>query len=157
LARVSVLCLVAVGLAGCHEDPQVVRIIPGTTAVGLTLTSCGGAATATGASVVGTGGNGGAGHRLTPPTNKPGPPFSVFSHPTPPTAPTTGTPLSSITSDITQTSGNILISGSVTTDAVAARSITASAGDIVVSGTLQSADNGAGQTNLSLSAPNGTV
>src|SRR6185295_9067754 len=75
-----------------------------------------------------------------------------------PAAPTTGTVVTTINANLTLP-GNILIDGTVTTDALAGiRILTSTGGDIVVRGTLNAGDPGLGKAlDLRLSAPNGTV
>jgi hypothetical protein len=74
-----------------------------------------------------------------------------------PPPPTNGTVLAALSTDYTQASGNILIPGTITASGAATRTITATQGDIVVSGAILSGQNAGSQINLALSAPHGTI
>lgn len=75
-----------------------------------------------------------------------------------PAAPTAGTVVGNWTGVQTVANGNAIVSGAVTASPTAgAASLVCSEGDIVISGTLTAGDNGATETNLTLSAPGGTV
>jgi hypothetical protein len=79
--------------------------------------------------------------------------------PTTPTAPTapTGADFGPIAGDISQ-AGSVFISSTVTNTAAGATlTITSTFGDIVISGSLTTFDQGVSRQNLLLSAPNGTV
>jgi len=74
-----------------------------------------------------------------------------------PVPPTSGTVVSSLAADVNQSSGNVLLPGTVTATGASIRTVTAAHGDIVVSGSLVSGQNAGAQVNLALNAPQGTV
>lgn len=84
-----------------------------------------------------------------------GPPSGPFV----PSVPTTGTAITTLNGSPGETiaNGNGLVTGTLLGSGAAARTITVSDGDLVVSGTINSGQNGGTQINLTLSAPNGTV
>ena len=161
--RLSAFAALLIALTGCHDDPEVVTILVGGTATGLTIEAVGGSSTATAPAVAatGAGGNGGAVNLSSNETMNVGVVFTALTAPTAPTAPATGTTIATgaIAADINQ-AGNVLLSG-IYTDGLSGappRLIQSTTGDIVLSGTLTAFDPGAGATQaITLDAPNGTV
>lgn len=77
--------------------------------------------------------------------------------PTIPGVPTTGTAVTSLAADQTVPRGNVIIDSTVVGAGASTRTITASEGDIIVSGVLNAGQNAGTQINLNLDAPLGTV
>jgi len=154
--RFAALALVVLALAGCHEDPTVVKVQVQPSVQSLSINAAGGNASSP-AALDGLGGGGG---NLSISANGNISLGSPSFPPTAPAAPATPTVTSaSLTTPVgtTTISGSILVSGSATTAASTPIVLTSSNGDIVISGLLQSGDTGAAQSDISLVAPNGTV
>ena len=152
------LAALAAGLTSCHDDPEVVTVVVSTLANGLSVTGDGGSATLTTGVALGDGGFGGSvrvlAYGAVEAGTQPVPPVA----PVTPAAPTTGATANAAldAAGRIEPSGNLLI-GNLTTSTLADALFEATNGDLVVSGTLQAGDTGAGQRNLTLNAPNGTV
>lgn len=150
--RFALFALVALALAGCNEDPQVIAIQISTGGVSIDLS--GGNATTTSATAVGTGGAGGVVDIRSIGDLKVGGSTVAPSKPTAPVAPafsaTTG---ADVTFPAAPGTGNLFVRNTLTTPG-GPETISTSNGDIVVTGTLRA---GAPADTLTLSAPAGTV
>jgi hypothetical protein len=146
--------LLALGLAGCHEDPTVTVLLPSLGGT-LNITTDGGSAMVTPTNTAGSGKDAGAilarvlgdmnlggGGSVTPPTV--------------PAAPTIGNPPSNPTSGSTDP-GTIIITGTPPLTPGAPVTFGSTNGDLVVSGILQTTDVGVAQQSITLNAPAGTV
>ncbi|MBV8880486.1 MAG: hypothetical protein JO332_11010 [Planctomycetaceae bacterium] len=155
--RLAALALSLLAFAGCHEDPTVLSVAVTPSVQALAFLASGGSASSS-AGVDGTGGNGGSFTVTANGLISLGSPSFVPSIPTTPTAPATfaftqPAPIG----NTPPTAGSVLITGSVTTAAVATVTIKSDNSDVVIDGALESADLGAAMTNVVIQAPNGTV
>ena len=154
--RLAALAFVALPLVGCHDDPEEVILVEHSTSGPLAINACGGAATAT-SGALGTGGQGGGIRAFAFGDVLVGADGTPLSIPEIPKVPPTGgvTPTTSTTG--VSVPGLVFINGTVTTTADATYESTS--GDVFVSGAalLRAGDNGGGQFNITLNAPNGTV
>jgi hypothetical protein len=159
--RHAAFALVALALAGCHEDPTVIQVLFPPSATALNVTAGGGTAS-TPTSSAGSGNDGGTIMAMVlGDLNLGG--SSTLAAPTVPTAPTTGTELTNAAAIAgIPLSGNILVSATLQIvgagTPLATHTITSSNGDIVISGSLLAErSTGTATNSISLSAPAGTV
>lgn len=142
----------ALALAGCNEDPQVIIVAPATGGISISLV--GGAAAVTDGSLTGTGGQGGAVTTFVVGDLRVGDSTVAPVAPTAPTPPafstSTGTDILALPSAVT--TGHLFVQGSLSTSGPA--TLTTTNGDIVISGTLRAS---APADTITLSATAGTV
>lgn len=156
--RLSAAALCLLAFSGCHEDPSVVTVTVQPAVTSLAVLVSGGAAS----SASGLDGVGGAGGQLQVVASglvSVGSPTFVPTAPALPTQPSTFTltPTTPLQNTPSPFSGNILLTGGITTDTTSPIVVKTDNGDIVVNGTLQSGDNGATMSDIQLIATNGTV
>src|SRR5688572_20693106 len=153
-ARLASIALIVTSCIGCSDSSDdgdtIISLFRGS----LTLTASGGTGSAGDGGIGGTGGNLDVTALGSIYVGVNAPPLA----PAVPTPPTVGESVSSWTDVQTINSGNAILSGTVTASTTGFEAtLNVTTGDLVILGTLRSADNGAFETGLTLNVPAGTV
>jgi hypothetical protein len=155
--RLSSLALGVLALAGCHQDPTVVKVTVAAAADALTLTAEGGASSVPAGVVAGAGGGGAVQMLATGPINL-GNAATIPAAPALPSSPATGTELTNALIGTTVV-GNIFVSSTLQISGAANPAVIATnTGDVVILGSLI-AQQSAGPTmnGITINAPAGTI